>query len=263
MESIMASAVDRAQKIEYRSGQHWIAFEPSPKRIRVMFNGKTVADTLCAGLMRESGRMPVYYFPRADVRTDLMERTNHVGRCQYRGEASYWTLRLGGRQSENAVWSYEHPPSDFATVAGWLAFDWDKVDHWFEEDEEVFGHARDPYHRVDVRPSSREVRVLLGSETIALTRQPMLLFETGLPTRYYIPPGDVRMEHLSRTRTTSICPYKGQASYWSARIGDRSVEDVAWGYLDPLPECPRIKGRICFYPERVDRMEVEGETADG
>ena len=262
MASIMTRPVDRAQKIEYRSGQHWIAFEPSPKRIRVMFNGKTVADTLCAGLMREAGRMPVYYFQRPDVRMDLMERTNHVSRCPYRGEASYWTLRVGGRQSENAVWSYEHPPSDFAAIAGWLAFEWDRADHWFEEDEEVFGHARDPYHRVEVRPSSREVRVLLGGETIAQTRRAMLLFETGLPTRYYIPPGNVRTEFLSRSRTTSICPYKGQASYWSARVGERSVEDAAWSYLEPLPECPRIKGHICFYPERVDRLEVEGETAD-
>ena len=145
---------------------------------------------------------------------------------------------------------------------GSLAFDWDKVDHWFEEDEEVFGHARYPFHRVDLRPSSREVRVLIGGETIALTRQALLLFETGLPTRYYIPPGDVRMEFLSRSRTTSVCPYKGQASYWSARIGDRAVEDAAWCYNEPLPECPRIKGHICFYPERVDRLEVEGETED-
>ena len=254
----MTRLVDRAQKIEYRSGRQWIAFEPSPKRIRVIFNGKTVADTLCAGLMREAGRMPVYYFPRLDVRMDLMERTIHVSRCPYRGDASYWTLRLGGRQSENAIWSYEHPPSDFAAIAGWLAFEWARADHWFEEDEEVFGHARDPYHRVDVRPSSREVRVLLGGETIAQTRRAMLLFETGLPTRYYIPPADVRTEFLSRSRTTSICPDKGQASYWSARVGERSVEDAAWSYLEPLPEFPRIKGHICFYPERVDRLEVEG-----
>jgi uncharacterized protein (DUF427 family) len=263
METIMTKAVARSERIDYRSGRHWIAFEPSPKRIRVMFNGKTIADTLCAGLMREAGRMPVYYFPRPDVRTDLMERTNHVGRCPHRGDASYWTLRLGGRQSENAVWSYEHPTADFVAIAGWLAFDWDKADHWFEEDEEVFGHARDPHHRVDVRPSSRRVRVLLGGEMIARTRKALLLFETGLPTRYYIPPGDVRMEFLDRSKSTSTCPYKGQASYWSARIGDRSVEDVAWSYLEPLPECPRIKGHVCFYPERVDRLDVEGEAEAG
>ncbi len=221
-EAIMTKAVGRNERIDYRSGQHWIAFEPSPKRIRVMFNGKTVVDTLCAGLMREAGRMPVFYFPRPNVRTDLMERTDHVGRCPHRGDASYWTLRLGGRQSENAVWSYEHPSGEFAAIAGWLAFDGDKADHWFEEDEEVFGHARDPYHRVDVRPSSREVRVLLGGEMIARTRKALLLFETGLPTRYYIPPGDVRMELLDRSKSTSTCPYKGQASHWSARIGDRS-----------------------------------------
>jgi uncharacterized protein (DUF427 family) len=249
---------DRARTIEFRSGKHWIAFEPSPKRIRVMFNGKTVADTLCAGLLREADAMPEYYFPRPDVRMDLLERSNHVLCCPYRGDASFWTLRVGGRRADDAVWSYETPRPDFAPIAGWLAFDWGKVDHWFEEDEEVFGHARDPYHRVDVRPSARQVRVLLGGETIALTRRALIVFETGLPARYYIPPRDVRAEFLTPSKTTSVCPYKGRASYWSARVDGRTAEDAAWCYDEPLPECPRIAGHICFYPERVDRLEVEG-----
>jgi len=103
------------------------------------------------------------------------------------------------------------------------------------------------------------VQVTLNGETIADTRLGMFLFETGHPTRYYIPQQDVRMELLTRSASSTVCPYKGTASYWSARVGDRAVEDVAWAYLDPLPDCPCIAGYLCFYPDKVDRIEVEGE----
>jgi uncharacterized protein (DUF427 family) len=226
-----------------------------------MFNGKTVADSLCTSLMLETGHMPVYYFPREDVRMDILERSNRHTHCPHKGDASYWTLKLGGRSAENAAWSYEEPFSQMSAIKGQIAFYWDKVDHWFEEDEEIFGHPRDPYHRVDIRPSSREVRVVVGGETLARTRRALFLFETGLPTRYYIPREDVRTDFLTSSSTQSVCPYKGQASYWSVQIGDRVVKDAAWAYLDPLPECPRIKDHLCFYPHKVDRLEVEGETA--
>jgi uncharacterized protein (DUF427 family) len=243
-----------------KSADHPITIEPSPKRVRVMFNGKTVADTLRAALLLEAGHMPVYYFPREDVRMDLLERTDHRTHCPYKGDASYWTLTVGDRRIENAVWGYEEPFPEMARIKGHLAFYWDKVHHWFEEDEEVFGHPRDPHHRIDVRASSREVRVIFGGDTIAQTRRGLFLFETGLPTRYYIPPKDVRVEFLAPSRRTSICPYKGTASYWSVRVGDRLSEDAVWAYPEPQPECPRIKGHFCFYPEKVDRLEVEGEV---
>ena len=243
--------------------EHRISFEPSPKRVRVMANGKTVADSLCAGLLFETGDMPVYYFPRHDVRIDLLEANSHRTRCPYKGEASYWNLKVGHRAVENAVWTYEEPSEAAAEIKQALAFAWDKVDHWFEEDEEVFGHARDPHQRIDVRPSSREVRAFFNGEMIARTRRALFLFETGLPTRYYIPPEDVRAEFLAPSRKTSICPYKGQASYWSVRIGDRTSEDAVWAYLAPLPECPRITGHYCFYPEKIDKFEVEGDATSG
>jgi uncharacterized protein (DUF427 family) len=238
---------------------HPIAFEPSPKRIRVIANGTTVADSLRVGLMLEKGHMPVYYLPRADVRMDLLERSNHRTHCPYKGDASYWNLTVGGRRVENAVWSYEEPLPAIVQIKAYLAFYQDKVDHWFEEDEEVFGHPRDPHHRIDVRPSSRRVRMIFGDATVAETGRGLFLFETGLPTRYYVPPQDVRMDLLEPSSTRSICPYKGTASYWSLRVGDRRAEDAVWSYPDPLPECPRIKGHLCFFPEKVDRLEVEGE----
>lgn len=242
---------------------HRLSIEPSPKRVRVMANGKTIADSLSAGLLLETGHVPVYYFPRKDVRMDLLEPTNHRTRCPYKGEASYWNLKAGNRTVENAVWSYEQPLDAAAAIKGAVAFYWQKADHWFEEDEEVFGHARDPHHRIDVRPSSREVRAIFNGEMIARTRRGMFLFETGLPARYYIPPQEVRSEFLIPSAKTSICPYKGQASYWSVRVGDRIAEDAVWAYLDPLPEAPRIKSHYCFYPEKIDRLDVEGEIAAG
>ena len=241
-----------------RSDRH-LALEPSPKRVRAILNGKTIVDSLCALLLFETGRQPVYYFPRDDVRMDLMERTGHRTRCPYKGDAAYWTVTVGNRSFENAAWSYERPLSGMERIKDLVALDWDKVAHWFEEDEEVFGHARNPYRRVDVRPSSREIRAVFAGETIALTRRGLFLFETGLPTRYYFPPGDVRREFLIATRTSTTCPYKGQASYWTVRVGERTAEDAVWSYPDPLPECPRIRQYLCFYPEKIDRLEIEGE----
>lgn len=239
---------------------HHLDFVPTRKRVRVVAQGGTVADSVATILLLEAGHSPVYYFPRADVRTDLLRPSNRRSHCPYKGEASYWSLDLDGRRVEDAVWSYEQPIDGARPIAGYLAFYWNKVDRWLEEDEEIFGHPRDPYHRVDVRPSSREVRAVLAGETIARSRRALFLFETGMPTRYYIPPQDVRMDLLTPSTTRSVCPYKGEASYWSIGIGGRSVADAAWSYPDPLPECPRIAGHICFYPDKLDALGVEGES---
>jgi len=238
-----------------------ISIEPSPKRVRVMLNGKTVADSLDALLLFETGHRPVYYFPRQDVRADFLKRTDHRTHCPYKGDASYWSLAVGDKQVENAVWSYEQPIEAAAAIKGHMAFYWDRVDHWFEEDEEIFGHARDPHKRVDIIPSTRRVRATFGGEIVADTRRAMFLFETGMPTRFYVPPADVRAEFLRPSRTTTRCPYKGRASYWSLEVGDRRAEDAVWFYPEPLPESVRIKDHLCFYPEKIDSLEVEGESA--
>lgn len=234
-----------------------ITLVPSEKRVRVLAGDAAVADSTGALLLLETGHRPVYYFPRAHVRMDLLSPTNHRTTCPYKGDASYFSLKVDGRTVENAVWSYEQPIAGMEQIAKRLAFYWDKIDRWLEENEEIFGHPRDPFHRVDVLPSSREVRIVLAGETVARTRRGLFLFETGLPARYYIPQDDVRMELLTPTAKTSYCPYKGRASYWSLQVGDRTAADAAWAYLDPLPECPRIKGHLCFYPQKVERAEVE------
>jgi uncharacterized protein (DUF427 family) len=236
-------------------------FEPSPRRVRAVIDGVTVADSVRAALLLETGSRPVYYFPREDVQGGRLERSTHRAQSATKGEATFWTLIVGNRRLEQALWGHETPPAALAPMTGYLAFAADKVDHWYEEDEEVFGHPNDPYHRVDVRPSVRRVRVRLDGETIADTRRALFLFETGHPTRYYIPPEDVRTELLTPTERHTVCPYKGRASYWSIRLGERVVADAVWGYLDPVPECPRIKGLMCFYPEKVGAIEVEAPSA--
>ncbi len=245
-----------------QSGEPHVLVEPCPRRVRVRFGGEWIADTRGALLLHEIGHVPVYYLPLDDVRMDLLESTDHHTTCPWKGEASYWTLRVGDRVEENAVWSYPQPHEEQASLAGYVAFYWNRMDQWFEEDEEVLVHPRDPYKRVDVLRSSRHVRVEIGGVTVAESHRPWLLFETGLPTRYYLSPEDVRLDLLEPTDTQTQCPYKGVARYWSVRAGGEVREDVAWSHPFPVPECPKIAGLICFYNERVDAIYVDGEREE-
>jgi len=235
-----------------------ITFEPSPRRVRVKFGGETIADSTAARLLFETRHLPVYYFPRADVRTDLLRPTEHHTYCPYKGTASYWSIAAGGREAENAIWFYPEPFDEVAAIGDYVAFYWKLADSWWEEDDEIFVHPRDPYKRVDVIASSRPVKVVLGGEVVAETRRARFLFETRLPTRYYIPQEDVRMDLLTPTDKVTACPYKGTARYWSANIGGQEYPDIVWSYPDPIPECPKIKGYLCFFNEQVDAIFVDG-----
>lgn len=237
---------------------HRILFEDSPRRVRAVLNGVAVADSTRVKLLHETGHLPVYYFPMDDVRMDLLEATDRHTNCPYKGDASYWTVRVGDRRAENAVWGYPEPIPERSDIAGYVAFYWSAMDAWFEEDEEVFVHPRDPYKRVDVLHSSRHIRIILAGETVADTHRPRLLFETGLPTRYYIPKLDIRMELLEPTSKMTRCPYKGVASYWSVTIGDQVFKDIVWSYPTTVPECTKIENLLCFFNEQVD-IYVDGQ----
>jgi uncharacterized protein (DUF427 family) len=252
---------DRDLKVVARNrpdSDHPVWTEPYSRRVRAFLDGVAVADSIRARLLLEAGHLPVYYFPPEDVRTGLLEPTDKATHCPHKGEASYWSVTVGDRVARNAVWSYQDPLPQRTDIKGYLALYWNRMDAWFEEDDEVFAHPRDPYHRVDVLSSSRHVRVAVAGETLAETRRPWLLFETGLPTRYYLPKADVRMDLLVPTDRATQCPYKGRARYWSARVGDRVEEDLAWSYPFPIPECPKIQNLIAFYNERAD-IWVDGE----
>jgi uncharacterized protein (DUF427 family) len=237
-----------------------ITFEPSPRRVRAVFNGATIADSTAAHLLFETRHLPIYYFPRRDVRMDLLQPTDHSTYCPYKGTASYWSIAVGDRVSENAVWGYPDPFTEVAAIEDYVAFYWNRVDHWYEEDDEVFVHARDPYKRVDVVNSSRPVKVIVGGETVAVTTRARFLYETRLPTRYYIPPEDVRMDLLVPSDKVTACPYKSTARYWSVKIGDQLFPDIVWSYPEPIPECPKIKGYLCFFNEHVDEIRLDGKA---
>jgi uncharacterized protein (DUF427 family) len=234
-----------------------ILFEDSPRRIRGVLAGETVVDSARAKLLHEHGHLPLYYFPREDVRMDLLEPTDHHTRCPYKGEASYWSVRVGDTVAENAAWGYPEPLDDAPPLADYVAFYWNRLDSWYEEDEEAIVHARDPYHRVDPVRSSRHVVIRLGDEVIADSTCPVALFETGLPTRWYLPLDDVRADVLAPSEKRTGCAYKGFASYWSVRLGDAFEEDLVWTYREPRRGMEVIKDLACFFNERVD-VEVDG-----
>lgn len=234
-----------------RSDLPRVRLEPCPRRVRVFFGSEAVADSTRVVYLYETGHLPVYYFPLADLRSDLLKETDHHTTCPYKGEASYYSVVIGDRTVDNAVWTYPTPIDAVPELAGYAACYWNKADAWYEEDDEVFVHPRDPHHRVDVLNSSRHIQVFVGGTVVADSRRPRLLFETGLPTRYYLPKLDVRQDLLVPTDSRTRCPYKGEAVYWTVNAGER-LEDSAWSYPAPLPEIPKIENLIAFYNERVD-----------
>ena len=254
----MASVIEGRESGFKTNPEYKVTLERSPRRVRVKFNGETIADSTAAHLLFETRHLPVYYFPRADVRMDKLTPTDHHTFCPYKGRASYWTIRVGDKVSENAVWAYPDPYDEVPALKDFVAFYWDRVDGWYEEDEEIFVHPRDPYKRIDVVASSRHVEVVVGGQIVADTRRARFLFETRLPTRYYIPPEDVRMDLLVPSDKATACPYKGKAAYHSVKIGQELFPDIVWSYPDPIAECPKIKGHLCFFNELVDEIRVDG-----
>jgi len=237
----------------------WAVYiEPTPKRIRAVLGGETVADSTHALLLSESGHQPVYYFPPEDVRSDLLEPNDRRSHCPKKGEAIYYTVRAGGRVEEAAAWSYPQPLEAARSISAHIAFYFERIDHWFEEDEEVFGHAKDPYHRIDAYPSSRLVRVSLGGEVLAESRRAVALFESNLPARWYLPREDIRVR-LMPTDTVTTCAYKGRARYYAVELasGER-IPDLVWTYPEPLRDGLAVRGLLCFFNERVD-LELDGE----
>ncbi|KQH78610.1 hypothetical protein AO501_12235 [Mycobacterium gordonae] len=223
--------------------------EPAPRRVRGYLGAELVFDTIAARYVWEFPYYPAYYIPLADVRTEFLSDENHPQRVQL-GPSRLHSLVGAGQTHPSAARVFD-ADSD-SPVAGFVRFEWDPL-RWLEEDEQIYGHPRNPYARVDALRSHRHVRVELDGVLLADTRSPVLLFETGLPTRYYIDPADVAFEHLESTSTQSLCPYKGVTSgYWSVRVGEALHPDLAWTYHYPLPAVAPIAGLVAFYNEKLD-----------
>lgn len=236
-------------------------FDPVPYRLRGRVAGETVFDTLGAKLLYETGHLPVYYVPEEDLRHELLEPSGKETRCSHKGVASYRSIRAGDRFEPDAVWTYREPIAPAAFLAGHAAFYWDSLDEWLVEDEQVFGHPRDPYHRIDTHRTARLVRVSIEGAVLAESTRSIALFESGLPPRYYLPAEDVRMDLLEPSEKKTRCAYKGIASYWHARAGGTLHEDLAWTYPEPELDGRPIQGLICFFNERVD-LELDGRPLE-
>lgn len=230
------------------SDQGRIRIEPSGKRVRAILGGETIVDSSAPLMVWEVPYYPTYYFPEADVNVDALVDSGETKRSPSRGDATLYQVKAGGK--EGRAYAYLEPKIE--ELVGHVAVSWSSMDHWFEEDEEVFTHPRDPYTRIDIVPSSRRVRVEIDGVTVADTTNASFLFETHLPTRYYIPKTDVRMDLLTPTDLASHCPYKGQARYWNVTIDDVVHENVVWAYDAPLPESQKILGLVSFYNEKLD-----------
>jgi uncharacterized protein (DUF427 family) len=256
----MGGGIERMTKMVAEHEKHETKVQPaarvelwhSPKWVRVYFGGEYIANSKKTILVREQGHILTYYFPREDVRMDSLEKSEHQRELPGIGQAIYWSVKAGGKEATNAAWSVQKPTPESTEIEGYVAFKWNQMDAWFEEDEQVFTHPRDPFVRLDTIQSSRHVRVVINGETVAETLRPVLLFETGLPVRYYIPKVDVRMDLLQPSKTHSECPYKGVASYYSVKVGDQLAEDVVWYYPFPYPEMSKIQNLLAFYNEKID-----------
>jgi uncharacterized protein (DUF427 family) len=229
---------------------------PVPRRVRALLAGTIVLDTTAARYVWEWPPYPQFYVPLADVAPGVLVDEG-VDDDRPLGPARRQGLRVGDVTRPGAAWI----PVD-GELKDTVRLDWAAVDAWFEEDEEVFVHPRSPYARVDALRSTRTVRVELDGVLLAESSSPVLVFETGLPTRYYLPRTALRWEALEPSDTVTECPYKGRTSdYWSIRVGGRLHRDLAWSYDFPTRQLLPITGLVAFYNEKVD-ISLDGRPLD-
>lgn len=232
-----------------------VEFEPNPKWVRVYFNHQRIADSKEVMLLRESNHLPLYYFPKKDVQMDCLQLSDRRTHSKLKGEGIFWHVQVGDKIVNNAAFTFQNPSDNGPKIEDYIAFEWNKMDSWFEEDVEVFVYARDPHKRIDVLHSSRHFKVVLDDVEVANSTHPWLLFETGLPTRYYFSKHDVQIELFEQSKTMTKCPYKGEAHLYSVKAGDKLHEDIAWTYRYPTLECLKIQGLVSFLNEKVDIYE--------
>lgn len=211
-------------RLNFVPPEHVVYVEPWPRRVRAVRDDGPIVDSERTVLVYESGRLPRYAFPKEDVTIEAAP--------------------------EPEVDGYVHVP-------------WSAAEHWFEEEQEIVVHPHDPYHRIEVLPSTRHVSVEIGSAAVADSTRPQILFETGLPPRYYLPTEDVRMDLLEPVAVKTGCAYKGFASYWDVVTDGERVPAAAWTYRDPLREGEPVRGLVCFFQERREiEVRVDGAPAE-
>ncbi|MFE5112587.1 DUF427 domain-containing protein [Streptomyces sp. NPDC056663] len=233
--------------------------EPLRRRMRVKFNDTWIADSENVMLLHEPGRYPVAYFPRGDVDPQVLAAGDKVTHHKDLGETTWYAVHSGDRTTERAAWEFTSPPEHAAELQGRIAFAWRAMDAFYEEDERILGHAADPYHRIDIRNSSRPLEVRLGDTVVARSEHPVVLYESGFAPRWYVPRADIDETQLRPVEGQTFCPYKGLCDYYD--IGD--AHRAAWTYRSAYPAVGRIGDMVSFEPDQLEihldgkRLELE------
>ncbi|KPI35744.1 uncharacterized protein AB675_1314 [Cyphellophora attinorum] len=259
----MSQITQLASKLFSTDGFSPVKTVPTEKRVRGVLNGNTVFDTTSALLVWEHKYFPQYWIPKSSfLDTVTFTKDKPISGI----ESSTYTLstRPG---SDNKTAPALHVPESFnSELAGYVKIDFKSLDTWFEELTPVLYHPKDPFHRVDLLPSGRHIRVETPSGTLLADTGSeggvVSLWETNFPGRWYLPATALRWELLRASKTKTGCPYKGEASYYSAVVeGEKDIEDVVWYYENPTLESAGVRGMYCFYPDKVrtwvDGVEIE------
>jgi uncharacterized protein (DUF427 family) len=222
--------------------------EPLRRRMRVRFGGAWIADSEDVVLLHEPGRYPVAYFPLAAVTDGALQPSEHTTRHQDLGPTSWYTVQAGEHSKPRAAWQHTGLPDYAGELKGRVAFAWRAMEAFYEEDERIVGHAADPYHRIDIRQTSRHLTVRYQDQVIADTRRPLALYESGFAPRWYVPRDDVDESALTPAEGQTFCPYKGLASYYDI-VGARRA---AWSYEDAWTGVQRVCRLVSFEPDKVE-----------
>ena len=233
--------------------RHRLLLHPFPRRVRARFAGEVVLDSTRGALLHESNILPRLYVPLEDVRADLLERTDHATHCPFKGDASYWSVRVGDRVAENAVWTYEDPIAEASWLRGLVSVYPERMDTWLDEDEEVTRPARPlpPRGRAPQLAAHRGPRRRRGARAQRAPRRR----GRDRPAAALLPPARGRARRAAPERHDRDVPLQGRASYWSLD----GVEDVGWSYAEPLESMLKARDNVCFDASKVEVLELAGD----
>jgi uncharacterized protein (DUF427 family) len=231
--------------------------EPLRRRLRAELGGRTVVQSDDAVLLFEPGRYPVAYFPLADFADGALKPIDHRGDHSDLGETAWFDVVAGTRHAARGAWQHVALPEPAAILEGKVALAWRAMDGFYEEDDRILGHAADPYHRIDIRRSSRHLVVRAGDRVVADTASPLVLYESGFAPRWYVPRADVVADALTPVELQTFCPYKGIASYYDIE----GMRHAAWSYRAPFDDMAAIGDLVSFEPDRVE-VTLDGERLE-
>jgi uncharacterized protein (DUF427 family) len=233
--------------------------EPLRRRLRAELGGSTVVQSDDAVLLFEPGRYPVAYFPLAGFAEGALRQTDHRSQHRDLGDTAWFEVIGATRQAARGAWQHVALPAQAAILGDKVALAWRAMDGFYEEDDRILGHAADPYHRIDIRRTSRRLAVRASDRVVADTSNPLVLYESGFAPRWYMPRADVVAEALTQVELQTFCPYKGIASYYDID----GIRHAAWSYRTPFDEMAAIGDLVSFEPDKVEvilddkRLELE------